>query len=71
VDVNPGGVLLLDSEGKERVRMEGYLPKDDFMAGMESGLGLIAFVHKKHAGCVIACALQAVVEGGSVSEIRP
>ena len=42
-------MLLLDSEGKERVRLEGYLPKDDFTAALESGLGRIAFVHKKYA----------------------
>jgi hypothetical protein len=42
-------VLLLDSEGKERVRLEGYLANDDFIAALESGLGRIAFAHKKHA----------------------
>jgi hypothetical protein len=42
-------VLLLDSDGKERVRLEGYLPNTDFVAALESGLGRIAFVHKKHA----------------------
>ena len=42
-------VLLLDSEGKERVRLEGYLPNNDFVAALESGLGRIAFVHKKYA----------------------
>lgn len=42
-------MLLLDSEGKERARLEGYLPNDDFRAALESGLGRIAFVHKKYA----------------------
>jgi hypothetical protein len=42
-------VLLLDSEGKERVRLEGYLTKPDFMAALENGLGRIAFVHKRYA----------------------
>jgi TolA-binding protein len=42
-------VLLLDSEGKERVRLEGYLPNADFLAALECGLGRIAFVHKKYA----------------------
>jgi hypothetical protein len=41
-------VLLLDSEGKERVRLEGYLPNEDFLAALESGLGRIAFVHKNY-----------------------
>jgi hypothetical protein len=42
-------VLLLDSDGKERVRLEGYLPNSDFLAALESGLGRIAFVHKQYA----------------------
>jgi TolA-binding protein len=42
-------VLLLDSDGKERVRLEGYLPNSDFLAALESGLGRIAFVHKRYA----------------------
>lgn len=41
-------MLLLDSEGKERVRLEGYLPNDDFVAGLESGLVRIAFVQKQY-----------------------
>jgi len=41
-------VLLLDGDGKERTRIEGYLPKDDFVAALESGLGRIAFVQKKY-----------------------
>jgi hypothetical protein len=41
-------VLLLDSEGKEQVRMEGYLPNMDFMAALTNGLGRIAFVHKQY-----------------------
>ena len=42
-------MLLVDSEGKERVRLEGYLPNEDFMAALESVLGRIAFVHKNYA----------------------
>jgi TolA-binding protein len=41
-------VLLLDSEGNERARIEGYLPRADFQAALESGLGRIAFVQKKY-----------------------
>ena len=41
-------VLLLDSTGKERVRLEGYLPNNDFVAALMSGLGRIAFVHKEY-----------------------
>ena len=42
-------MLILDSEGKERVRLEGYLPNSDFIAALTSGLGRIAFVQKKYA----------------------
>ena len=42
-------MLLLDSDGKERVRLEGYLPNSDFIAALMSGLGRIAFVHKNYA----------------------
>jgi TolA-binding protein len=42
-------VLLLDAAGKERVRLEGYLPNNDFMAALKNGLGRIAFVQKKYA----------------------
>jgi len=42
-------VLLVDSQGKERVRLEGYLPNTDFRAALESGLGRIAFVHKQYS----------------------
>ena len=42
-------MLLLDAAGKERVRLEGYLPNNDFMAALKNGLGRIAFVYKKYA----------------------
>ncbi len=42
-------VLLLDSDGKERVRLEGYLPNTDFLGTLEAGLGRIAFVRKKYS----------------------
>jgi hypothetical protein len=42
-------VLLLDSDGKEQVRLEGYLTNEDFNAALEGGLGRIAFVQKKYA----------------------
>ena len=41
-------MILLDSEGKERVRLEGYLPNKDFIAALRNGLGRIAFVQKKY-----------------------
>ena len=42
-------MLLLDGEGKERARLEGYLPNNDFNAALRNGLGRIAFVHKKYS----------------------
>ena len=42
-------MLLLDSAGKERARLEGYLPNNDFVAALMSGLGRIAFVNKEYA----------------------
>ena len=48
--VRPGWtstVLLLDYDGKERERLEGYLPNQDFVAALE-GLGGIAFVPEKY-----------------------
>jgi hypothetical protein len=41
-------VLLLDASGKERVRLEGYLPRQDFAAALKNGLGRIAFAQKKY-----------------------
>ena len=42
-------MLLLDSDGKERVRLEGSLPNGDFLAALMNGLGRLAFVRKKYA----------------------
>ena len=39
----------MDSQGVERYRIEGYLPKDWFHARLEMGLARIAFMHKKFA----------------------
>jgi TolA-binding protein len=36
-------VLVLDSKGAERYRIEGYLPRDEFQAQLEMALGRIAF----------------------------
>lgn len=41
-------VILLDSAGKERARIEGYLTNEDFVAALENGLGRIAFVRKNY-----------------------
>ncbi len=36
-------ILVLDSEGTERHRIEGFLPNDDFLAQLHLGLGHTAF----------------------------
>ena len=40
-------ILVMDSEGVERSRIEGYLPKNLFRARLEIGLARVAFMHKK------------------------
>jgi hypothetical protein len=40
-------VLILDPNGVERFRLEGYLPKDEFRAQLELGLARVAFMSKK------------------------
>ena len=42
-------VLIMDPEGKERFRLEGYLPKDEFGAFLELGLARVAFMRKDWA----------------------
>ena len=42
-------ILLLDTKGRERVRLEGYLPNADFNAALRNGLGRMAFLQKKYA----------------------
>ena len=39
----------MDSEGTERYRIEGYLPKDWFRGRLEMGRARIAFMQKKFA----------------------
>lgn len=42
-------VLILDSNGEERHRIEGYLPVDEFRAQLELGLARVAFMSKNFA----------------------
>jgi outer membrane protein assembly factor BamD (BamD/ComL family) len=42
-------VLILDSKGVERHRLEGYLPTDEFRAQLEIGLARVAFMNKNWA----------------------
>lgn len=41
--------LVLDETGKERFRIEGYLPRDEFAAHLVMGLARVAFMAKKWA----------------------
>jgi hypothetical protein len=36
-------ILMLDPKGKERRRIEGFLPADEFRAQLELGLGQVSF----------------------------
>ena len=40
-------ILIMDPQAKERVRNEGYLPKDEFRAWLEMSLARLAFVGKR------------------------
>lgn len=42
-------LIVLDPEGKERYRFEGYLPVDDFLAQLETGLAKTAFAREDFA----------------------
>ena len=42
-------VVIMDSRGVERMRIEGYLPKDEFRAQLELGLARVAFMKKDWA----------------------
>lgn len=40
--------IVLDPDGVERHRMEGFLPVDDFLAQLELGLGKLHFQHQNY-----------------------
>ena len=42
-------VMILDPNGKERYRIEGYLPTDEFRPQLELGLARVAFMSKDWA----------------------
>jgi thioredoxin-related protein len=42
-------VLIMDSSGEERWRIEGYLPKNEFRSQLEIGLARISFMDKQWA----------------------
>ena len=41
--------MILDSNGVERFRLEGYLPKDEFRSQLELGLAQVSFMNKQWA----------------------
>ena len=41
--------MILDDSGKERFRIEGYLPREEFVAHLEMGLARVAFMDKQWA----------------------
>ena len=42
-------MLIMDASGKERWRIEGYLPKNEFRAQLDMGLARISFMDKQWA----------------------
>lgn len=50
-------VLVLDADGVERFRLEGYLPREEFSAQLELGRARLAWVQKRWE------AAQAIYEG--------
>ena len=42
-------VLVMDPNGEERWRLEGYLPREEFRAYLELGLARVAFMKKDWA----------------------
>jgi len=64
-------VLLLDGEGKERARLEGYLFNNDFNAALRNGLGRIAFVHKRYSGSPVSAILPLTATTFTVPGLNP
>ena len=65
-------VLILDSKGVERHRIEGYLPKNEFEAQLDMGLARIAFKEKrwKDAERIYADIIAQFPQTSSVPEAR-
>ena len=42
-------ILVLDPQGEERHRIEGFLPADDFLSQLSLGLAKVAFQRGNHA----------------------
>ena len=59
----------MDSEGTERYRIEGYLPKDWFHARLDMGLARVVFMKKKFADAEQAYA--AIIERHAGTGVVP
>ena len=62
-------ILIVDSSGEERHRIEGFLPVDDFLAQLEFGLARSAFANGRFADAEKR--FMSVVEKYSDSEVAP
>ena len=62
-------ILMIDPQGVERHRIEGFLPKDEFLAQLLLGLGQVAFHEKKFDEA--AKGFDAVVQKSPNSEAAP
>lgn len=62
-------VLMLDGEGVERHRIEGFLPKEDFMAQLRYGLGRIQFSDGNFEEAERR--FKAIVDGQPESDVAP
>jgi hypothetical protein len=61
--------LVVDSEGQERHRIEGFLPADDFVAQLRLGLGHSAFAQGQFAEA--ARRFDEVVQSAPATEAAP
>jgi len=62
-------VLILDDEGREQHRIEGFLPADDFLSQLALGLAKAAFARKDYA--IAAPLFRAVVDDHPDTETAP
>ena len=62
-------ILLIDSQGVERHRIEGFLPKDELLAQLMLGLGHVAFHAKRYDEA--AARFDAVVQKFPSTEAAP
>jgi hypothetical protein len=60
-------ILIVDSEGEERYRIEGYLPASWFRARLKMGIARVAFMHKKWSEAEKIYADVAQSDAGSVA----